>query len=122
MNVNVRRATGGLALVFVVSLTSFSLAHSETTYVYAGDLNRLCTADDFAKKSWCEGFISAVIETITNAPVEGIVACIPPLTTLRTGITVTEKWIASHTNESAQAASVVVARALAEAFPCKNGS
>jgi hypothetical protein len=96
-----------------------SLAHSETIYVHAGDLNRLCAAENDINKSWCEGFISGELEIISNTPVGGIAACVPPRTTLQKGVAVAKKWLAEHPDQSAQPASVAVAHALAEAFPCK---
>jgi Rap1a immunity proteins len=120
MSLRLRRVAA--FLVLVAGAMPSSLARSETTYVYAGNIAQLCTSDRDIAKSWCEGFISAVIEIITNAPVEGVAACVPPLTNLPQGISLVKKWLAAHSSpqESAQQASLAVARALAEAFPCKS--
>jgi hypothetical protein len=113
------RSVGGSVVALVVAAVPLSVAHSETTYVHAGDLNRLCTADSDINKSWCEGFISSELEILSNTPVEGITACVPPLTTLQKGAAIAKKWLADHPEESIQPASLAVARALADAFPCK---
>jgi hypothetical protein len=113
-----RNAVGSI-LALLVAAVPISSAHSETTYVHAGDLNRLCTADSDINKSWCEGFISGELEIISNAPVQGIAACVPPLTTLPKGVAIAKKWLVDHPEKSALAASLAVAQALSEAFPCK---
>ena len=120
MTVRLRCVAASLLVLVAVSMP-WSVARSETTYVYAGNIAQLCSSDKDIEKSWCEGFISAVIEIITNAPVEGVAACVPPLTTLPKGISVVNEWIGNHSSpqESAQQASLAVAHALAEAFPCK---
>jgi hypothetical protein len=100
-----------------------SFAYSETTYVYAFDLDRVCAADDDVQKAVCEGFISGVLEIISNEPVDGIAACVPPppRTTLSKAISVVRKWLADHPSpkEAIQPASLAVAHALAETFPCE---
>lgn len=113
------RYTVGSALAVLVAAMPLSLAHSEVTYVHAGDLDRLCSSDNDINKSWCEGFISGVFEIISNTSVNGIAACVPPRLTLQKGVAVTKKWLAGHPEESIEPASLAVARAFAEAFPCK---
>jgi Rap1a immunity proteins len=120
MSLRLRRVVASVLILVAVAMP-WSLAHSETTYVYAGNIAELCASDKDIAKSWCEGFISAVIEIITNTPVEGVTACVPPLTNLPQGISLVKKWLAEHSSpqESVQRASLAVVRALAEAFPCK---
>ncbi|HXY99368.1 MAG TPA: hypothetical protein VEI03_05180 [Stellaceae bacterium] len=45
-------------------------------------------------------------EIISNAPVEGVTACVPPLTTLQKGVAVAKKWLADHPDQSEQPASL----------------
>lgn len=108
-----------LILGLFASIMPLSAAYSDATYVYAHDLNRLCTSDEVVNKSWCEGFISSEFEIITRGPIQGIAACVPQLTTLPRAVEIVKKWLSDHPEVSLQSASLVVARALAEAFPCK---
>jgi Rap1a immunity proteins len=114
-----RKALTGSVLVLVITALPLSIARSENTYVHAGDLNRLCTADNDINKSWCEGFISSGLEIISNAPVQGVAACVPPMTTLQEGVAVVKKWLSKHPEQDIQTASLAVAWALAEKFPCR---
>jgi Rap1a immunity proteins len=117
------RCVAGSVLVLVAAAMPLSLAHSETAYMYAFDLDRVCAANDDVQKAVCEGFISGVLEIISNGPVEGIAACAPPppQMTLSKAISVVRKWLADHSSpeEVIQPASLAVAHALTEAFPCK---
>ena len=108
-----------IAVVVVIGMAFVPTARAEILYVYARDLSRLCTSESLINKSWCEGFISSELEIISNGPVEGVVACVPPLMTLPKGVEIAKKWLASHPEESMRAASSVVAQAFANAFPCK---
>ena len=107
------------AVVVVIGIAFVPTARAERLYVYAHDLSRLCTSGNLIDKSWCEGFISGELEVISNGPLEGVVACVPPLMTLPQGIEIAKKWVASHPEESIRSASSVVAQAFANAFPCK---
>jgi hypothetical protein len=114
------RCAAGLLLTLITVAAPLSSAYSEFTRVYAGSIKGLCTSDDLIMKSWCEGFISGELEIISNSPVEGITACVPHLVNLPRGIAVVKKWFADHPEEPmAQSASLAVARALAEAYPCE---
>jgi hypothetical protein len=109
---------GGFALTLLLALGNFDMASAEAIYVHAGDLNRLCSSESVVNKSWCEGFISGAMEIIANMPVSGDAACMPPMMTLQKGTAVARRWLANHPETSAGSASLAVARALAEAFPC----
>lgn len=108
-----------VATVFLIGMTVLSTTRAETIYAYAGDLNRLCTSESLIEKALCEGFISSALEIITNGPVGGVVACVPPLVTLPRGVEIAKKWLADHPEESMRSASSAVAQAFANAFPCK---
>ena len=118
MFLNVRHAAARTIAVFWL-IMNISHGHCATTYVHAADLAGLCTSENLINKSWCEGFISSELEIISNGPVAGITACVPPLTTLQKGVEIAEKWLSNHPEASTKSASSVIAEAFADAFPCK---
>jgi hypothetical protein len=95
-----------------------SAAHSETTYIYARDIDGLCNSEGNAEKAVCEGFIAAVFEIISNSKVGDIEACVQPRTTVPRAVEIVKSWFATHRQEPMQRASIAVARAFADAFPC----
>lgn len=105
-------------LALLVAVMPLSAAHSDVTYVRASDLGRLCNSDNDIKRSWCEGFISSVLEIVSNDSFGGIRVCLTSQTTLQRGVDIAKKWLADHPRESIERASVAVARAFADAFPC----
>jgi hypothetical protein len=118
MFVNIRHVAA-VPITALGLILSVSHGHSATTYVYASNLSKLCTSEDLINKSWCEGFISSELEIISNGPVEGVTACVPPLTTLQEGVKIAEAWLSNHPEASTRSASSVIANAFADAFPCQ---
>jgi hypothetical protein len=112
-----RRAAGMIAMI-CLSFGNLNVAFGEVTYEYAGDLNGLCASGDPATKAVCFGFVGGVLEIVANSPVYGLSACISPLTPLSKAVDVTKKWLTVHPEYSAKPASLAIAQALAEAFPC----
>lgn len=115
---NIRHAAAGAITAFCLAI-SISQGYCATTYVHAADLDRLCTSGDLINKGWCEGFISSELEIISNGPVAGITACVPPLTTLQKGVEIAKKWLSNHPEAGTKSASSVIAEAFADAFSCK---
>jgi hypothetical protein len=113
------QCTAGVLILVAIALP-FSSARSEFIRVYAGVIQAGCISDDLLMRSWCEGYISSELEVIANSPIKGITACIPHQVTLQEGVAIVKQWFANHPDEPPQQpAFLAVARALAEAYPCK---
>jgi len=95
-----------------------SSSSAEVTYEEAYDLNQLCTAKDINRNAMCDGYILGIFEVITNTPVYGFVACVPPLSGTSKALERATAWLAKHPKENMRPASWAIAKAFAEIYPC----
>jgi hypothetical protein len=87
---------------------------------YARDLRKLCDQDrQSSEYGMCWSFVTAVFEIMTKDSIYGLRTCPPRLVTSQRAVEITAAWLLSHPKSEIEAASLVVARALAQAFPCQ---
>lgn len=109
-------ATGPLVAACTF-LSAPSAAADAVIYEISDDLYKACGAK--SSEPLCAAFITAVLEIMANTELYGYKACIPRRTNVAPIIDLTISWISAHPNDFEHPASWSVARAIAEAFPCR---
>lgn len=104
----------------LAGLTNSSYAHTEITgnFLYTMCIGKTNDAVTGAGNLFCLGYVDAVTEALTGAPVAGKRACIPRGVDENQTVDISTSYIKAHPESRHLAAYALISRAFAEAFPC----
>lgn len=125
---SVVRLAGAFAVVFCVC--AGGVAAGPRGYFSGAEVLQSCTepvkplaarsTQELLDAGVCAGFVGAVADAVqcSSPGIGGSQAAVPPDVGLLELALVVEKWLGSHDGELDQAGAPLVARALAERWPC----
>ena len=105
------------AFAVVIWLSSFAPSYSATTS--SDDLQLWCADREYLEFT-CAGYIRALFDVMADGnEVSGARACIPAGVTVEEARNIAIDYLESNLQEAPQSAPVLIAAALAQAFPCQ---
>jgi len=116
-----RLAATALATFVLAILSATAATATEKTLEPAKNFIELCDSKKPENAAMCPGFVGGVLEVILNNQIYGIRVCVPPHTAfdLDQVVSLTKNWIHNHPEDNFRPASLAIAQALKNKFPCK---
>ena len=106
-----------LWVIMVVSVNAARLAMAE--FQDGNVLYGACFSQSSYEQGICLGFIQGIADALAGNAINGFTACLPAHVTAGQARDVVTRFLASHPETRHLAAAGMVARPLAEAFPCR---
>lgn len=82
------------------------------------DMHELCNNGGVSGSDFCMAYSAAVSDVLEDYPINGWTACVPRTVRLSQIRDIVARWLANNPQERHYTANSLMARALAEAFPC----
>lgn len=83
------------------------------------DGNRFYAEEKAVWRLFCDGYIAAIVDAARHQPVGGVTVCVPEALALGQLTDIASQYLAAHPERRHLAVEILVALAIAEAFPCK---
>jgi hypothetical protein len=107
-------------LLWVIVAVSVSAAKQAMAEFNDGNvLYTDCFDQSYYKRAFCLGYIEGIADGLGSNAINGYTACLPRGVEARQVRDVITRFLASHPETRHLMAASLVARALAEAFPCR---
>ncbi|MFQ5881232.1 MAG: Rap1a/Tai family immunity protein [Candidatus Methylomirabilales bacterium] len=112
----------GIVILLLTSMDVSSQAEGESFGYFSGNnLHSLCskTSRDF-KIGVCTGYVSAIVDLFwSKNTIDGLRACVPQALSTSQARDIVMQWINDNPEMGDMKASALVAKIMAETFPCK---